>query len=105
MLNRDQFLVEFFHKPREHRNIEINNVWFLNTTLSKQQNVWIHIFVLLADIADPMRLLKDMRTEGLTLKQNVLGRVFDPGDPNQVRSEKACVWRKTFSLIDYSRAY
>lgn len=31
-----------------------------------------------------MRLLKDMRTEGLTLKQNVLGRVFDPGDPNQV---------------------
>ncbi|XP_020611450.1 uncharacterized protein LOC110049940 [Orbicella faveolata] len=30
-----------------------------------------------------MRLLKDMRTEGLTLKQNVLGRVFDPGDPNQ----------------------
>ena len=32
-----------------------------------------------------MRLLKDMRTEGLTLKQNVLGRVFDPGDPNQVR--------------------
>jgi len=38
---------------------------------------------LITDIADPMRLLKDMRTEGLTLKQNVLGRVFDPGDPNQ----------------------
>ena len=31
-----------------------------------------------------MRLLKDMQTEGLTLKQNVLGRVFDPKDPNQV---------------------
>lgn len=41
-------------------------------------------FALVSDIADPMRLLKDMRTEGLTLKQNVLGRVFDPGDPNQV---------------------
>ena len=25
-----------------------------------------------------------MQTEGLTLKQNVLGRVFDPSDPNQV---------------------
>ena len=39
---------------------------------------------LIVDIADPMRLLKDMQTEGLTLKQNVLGRVFDPSDPNQV---------------------
>lgn len=38
---------------------------------------------LMTDIADPMRLLKDMQTEGLTLKQNVLGRVFDPKDPNQ----------------------
>ncbi|XP_068715709.1 corepressor interacting with RBPJ 1-like [Montipora foliosa] len=38
---------------------------------------------LITDIADPMRLLKDMQTEGLTLKQNVLGRVFDPYDPNQ----------------------
>ena len=33
-----------------------------------------------------MRLLKDMQSEGLTLKQNVLGRVFDPSDPNQVRN-------------------
>ena len=39
---------------------------------------------MIVDIADPMRLLKDMQTEGLTLKQNVLGRVFDPSDPNQV---------------------
>lgn len=38
---------------------------------------------LITDIADPMRLLKDMQSEGLTLKQNVLGRVFDPSDPNQ----------------------
>ena len=29
-----------------------------------------------------------MQTEGLTLKQNVLGRVFDPRDPNQVRNSK-----------------
>ena len=43
------------------------------------------------DIADPMRLLKDMRTEGLTLKQNVLGRVFNPSDPNQVSSNLASV--------------
>lgn len=52
----------------------------------KHQSAYIfHVFALVTDIADPMRLLKDMRTEGLTLKQNVLGRVFDPGDPNQVR--------------------
>ncbi|XP_022801031.1 corepressor interacting with RBPJ 1-like [Stylophora pistillata] len=38
---------------------------------------------LITDIADPMRLLKDMQSDGLTLKQNVLGRVFDPSDPNQ----------------------
>ena len=42
---------------------------------------------LISDIADPMRLLKDMQTEGLTLKQNVLGRVFDPKDPNQVMAK------------------
>jgi len=42
---------------------------------------------LMTDIADPMRLLKDMQTEGLTLKQNVLGRVFDPKDPNQVMAK------------------
>lgn len=43
--------------------------------------------VFISDIADPMRLLKDMQTEGLTLKQNVLGRVFDPKDPNQVMAK------------------
>ena len=41
---------------------------------------------LFTDIADPMRLLKDMQSDGLTLKQNALGRVFDPSDPNQVRN-------------------
>ena len=56
-----------------------------NATLFIKTLKLIHIFALVTDIADPMRLLKDMRTEGLTLKQNVLGRVFDPGDPNQVR--------------------
>ena len=63
---------------------------FLKYHIIKASSKGIHIFALVTDIADPMRLLKDMRTEGLTLKQNVLGRVFDPGDPNQVRT----VYRK-----------
>ena len=74
-------MVELFHKPRQHKNILIKLMF-----LKHQSAYIIHVFALvITDIADPMRLLKDMRTEGLTLKQNVLGRVFDPGDPNQVR--------------------
>ena len=56
--------------------------------ITRRQNVFkssvMQCCRLIVDIADPMRLLKDMQTEGLTLKQNVLGRVFDPSDPNQV---------------------
>ena len=73
-------MAELFHKPRQHENMLIKLIF-----LKYQSAYIIHVFALVTDIADPMRLLKDMRTEGLTLKQNVLGRVFDPGDPNQVR--------------------
>lgn len=64
---------------------DLSFIHLQNATLFIKTSKGIHIVALVTDIADPMRLLKDMRTEGLTLKQNVLGRVFDPGDPNQVR--------------------
>lgn len=32
-----------------------------------------------------MKLMQDMRNDGLTLKQNALGRVLDKDDPNQVK--------------------
>ncbi|XP_048579285.1 corepressor interacting with RBPJ 1 isoform X2 [Nematostella vectensis] len=36
-----------------------------------------------ADVADPAQLMEDMRSDGLALKQSVLGRTFNPKDPNQ----------------------
>ncbi|XP_066028919.1 corepressor interacting with RBPJ 1-like [Pocillopora verrucosa] len=58
-------------------------LWRIECPVSAPLGLLIMKIPFLTDIADPMRLLKDMQSEGLTLKQNVLGRVFDPSDQNQ----------------------
>ena len=40
-----------------------------------------------------------MRSDGLALKQSVMGRVFNPNDPNQVKIVTYCILKTNFKLF------